>query len=359
MPDISPMEIALKVSHNSIGVSHPNPPVGAIIIKDGEIVGKGWTGSLGSPHAEIEAIKDAGTKAVDATLYVTLEPCCHYGRTPPCVDKIIESGITQVMISIIDPDPRVNGLGISKLKDAGIEIHIGELEKDSSRQMEAHIKLMKTGIPFVTVKFASTLDGKVSTNSGESKWITNKKSRIEAHNMRAVSDAVMVGVGTVIVDNPFLTVRDSSIGNFKNPMRVILDSNLRIPLDSNVIKDNNPTIIATTSDKTIDLPEFVNTKIFPNSNIDNRVDIQSLLEHLGELSISSILIEGGPTLIGSFFDQNLVDKVHAFIAPAIMGGEESLNAVAGKGVSVMSEIIRLDSIQCKIIDDDILITGYC
>ena len=357
MPDIYPMEIALKMSHNSIGVSHPNPPVGAVVIKDGEIVGKGWTGSPGSPHAEIEAIKDAGTKSVDATLYVTLEPCCHYGRTPPCVDKIIESGITQVRISIIDPDPRVNGLGISKLKDAGIDIHIGELEKDSYRQMEAHIKLMKTGIPFVTVKFASTLDGKMSTNSGESKWITNNKSRVEAHNMRAVSDAIMVGVETIIADDPFLTVRDSTIANFKNPIRVILDSNLRIPLDSNVIKDKNSTIIATTSDKVIDLPALVNTKIFPN--IDHKVDIHSLLEHLGELSISSILIEGGPTVIGSFFDQNLVDKVHAFIAPAIIGGQESLNAVAGKGVSLMSEIIRLDSIQYKIIDDDILVTGYC
>tara|TARA_Y100001970_G_scaffold8156_1_gene9331 strand:+ start:30074 stop:31147 length:1074 start_codon:yes stop_codon:yes gene_type:complete len=357
MPDMSFMEMALALSHNSVGISHPNPPVGAVIIKDGEVVGRGWTGAPGSPHAEIEAINDAGSKSVGGTLYVTLEPCSHYGRTPPCVDKIIESGIKKVEISIIDPDPRVNGLGVSKLRDAGLCVRIGELNLDSSFQMEAHIKLMKTGLPFVTVKFAASLDGKVSTSSKESKWITNDKSRIEAHNIRAISDAVIVGIETVIVDDPLLTVRNATIPNHKNPVRVILDSKFRIPLNSNVINDSNDTIIVTNSDKNIDLPENVSVKAFPDSC--DKINLHDLLEYLGKLSISSVLIEGGPTLIGSFFDERLVDKVHAFIAPSIIGGQNSLNAVTGKGVSLMSEIIRLNSVQYKIIDNDILVTGYC
>lgn len=351
------MKMALDISHNSVGISKPNPPVGAVIVKDGEIIGKGWTGAPGTPHAEIEAIKDAGPNVIDSTLYVTLEPCAHYGRTPPCIDKIIESGISQVRISIIDPDPRVNGLGISKLKDAGIDVYIGELEEYSLRQMESHIKLMKTGTPFVTVKFASTLDGKVATRLRDSKWITNDQSRIEAHNMRASSDVVMVGIGTVIADDPFLTVRNSTISGSKNPIRVILDSELRISSKSNVINDGNHTIIATTSHKKINFPESVEVAVF--SENDLKVDIKSLLKYLGELSVSSVLIEGGPTLIGAFFDENLVDKVHAFIAPAIIGGLDSLNAVSGRGVSLMSEIIRLNSVQYKTIDNDILVTGYC
>ena len=305
MADMSIMEMALSISRNSIGVSHPNPPVGAVITNFGEIIAKGWTGAPGSPHAEIEAINIAGDRAKGATLYVTLEPCCHYGRTPPCVDAIIDAGISEVRISIIDPDPRVNGLGISKLKDAGIDVYVGDLEKESSSHMEAHIKLMKTGLPFVTVKFASSLDGKVATNLKESKWITGDKSRLEAHNMRAVSDAVIVGIGTVVVDNPFLTVRNSDIPNPRNPMRIILDSNLKIPHDSNVINDGNYTLIATTNQKTnFDLPKSVDVKTF--STKEGRVDLESLLKFLGKMSVSSVLVEGGPTLIGSFFDIHLV-----------------------------------------------------
>jgi diaminohydroxyphosphoribosylaminopyrimidine deaminase/5-amino-6-(5-phosphoribosylamino)uracil reductase len=358
MPDMTPMEMALDISHNSVGVSHPNPGVGAVIFKDGKLLGKGWTGSPGSPHAEIEAIKDAGNNTCGATLYVTLEPCCHYGRTPPCVDAIIEAGIKHVNISIVDPDPRVNGLGITKLRNFGIDVHIGELEKQSSSLMRPHIKLMKTGIPFVTVKLASTLDGKVATALRESKWITNDKSRIEAHNIRASSDVIVVGVGTVIEDNPLLTVRHSNMPNSKNPIRIILDSKLSIPIESNIINDGNTTIIATTDkNKIIDLPKSVTTEVF--ADIDGRVNLVDLLEYIGKSRLPSVLIEGGPTLIGSFFDQNLVDKVHAFIAPAIIGGENSLNSVRGKGVSLMSEIIRLNSVEYKIIDTDVLVTGYC
>jgi len=356
---LSYMRRALDLSNKALGISNPNPPVGAVIVKHGTVVGEGFTGPPGTFHAEKEALDVAGNYARGASLHVTLEPCSHAGRTSPCVDSIIDAGISEVHASIIDPDSRVNGRGVEQLRAAGIKVYLGELADDSSKRMQAHIKLMKTGLPFVTVKFAASLDGKIATSTGESQWITGTEARDIVHRMRGETDAIMVGIGTVLADNPRLTARgEYSPTTGRQPVRVVVDSNCRTPLDSALLFEPGETLIASNRTAgTHDMPNSVTVEQFPDST--GRVDLSSLLRHLGKIPVSSVLVEGGSRLTGALFDEGLVDRVVAFLSPSIIGGMNSPSAVSGEGASIISDVIRLSDVEVTNVGDDLLVSGYC
>jgi len=355
---MSYMDIALTVGKKARGISSPNPPVGAVLVKNEQVISEGFTGRPGSPHAEVMAITSAGGGAKGSVLYVTLEPCCHFGRTPPCTEAIIESEVSKVYIAIKDPDIRVSGKGIDRLQKAGIEVVLGVGKKEAEVDLEAHIKLSKTGIPLITAKFAVSLDGKIATSSGDSKWITSEESRRRAHFMRFESDAIMVGVNTVIADDPRLTVRLDDKKIERQPLRIVIDSSGRIPEDSALFLEKGAIFIASTRDfKVPDNLQNVTTKTFPSRAA--RVDLTAVLKHLGNIPVSSVLVEGGSELMGSLFDEGLVDKVAAFISPSIIGGKSSLNAVGGRGANVMSEKYSLINVSREFIGPDVLISGYC
>ena len=352
------MKRAIALSEQALGVSTPNPAVGAVIVKEGNIVGEGWTGPPGGPHAEIVALNQAGDKAFGSDMYVTLEPCCHFGRTPPCTTSIIKSGVKNVYVSVLDPNPNVDGGGVNNLKDAGLEVSVGLNEKESLNVMAPHFTLMRTGRPLVIAKFAMSLDGKIASVSGESKWITGRKARERVHQLRSHSDAVMVGINTVLTDDPKLTARDGVLPEgFTQPLRVVVDSNMRTPVTSSICNRDAKTLIATCkSDTHPEFPDSVSVKTFPSNS--SGVDLDALFKYLGDMSITSVLVEGGSSLLGSLFDQRLVDKVYAFLAPIIIGGS-SKGVVGGRGAYHMSDVDRLVGVELKRIDEDFLLTGYC
>jgi diaminohydroxyphosphoribosylaminopyrimidine deaminase/5-amino-6-(5-phosphoribosylamino)uracil reductase len=355
------MQRALELSREALGLSSPNPPVGAVVVKDGRIVGEGHTLPPGQAHAEIIALSQAGESAKGATLYTTLEPCCHFGKTPPCTRDIIQSGIAQVHMAIIDPNPLVNGEGMAELKGAGLDIHLGECSEEASEMAEAYIQFVTTGTPFVVAKFAMSLDGKIAASSGESKWISSEKSRCHAGELRQRNDAIMVGIGTVLSDDPRLTVRDEA-GNprTKQPLRIVVDSSARVPLNAQLFHEPGPVLVAT-AHATKDRTEALSTaraQVLSLPSEDGSVDLISLLKALGEREITSLLVEGGGSLLGSFFDLGLVDKVVVFVSPVILGGMDSPSPVAGVGVAAMVDSIRLKRTRVEIIDDDVMMTGY-
>ncbi|MDC0035132.1 bifunctional diaminohydroxyphosphoribosylaminopyrimidine deaminase/5-amino-6-(5-phosphoribosylamino)uracil reductase RibD [Chloroflexi bacterium] len=355
---MSYMGMAIAAGKKAKGISNPNPPVGAIVVKDEKVLSEGFTGKPGSPHAEVMAISSAGDNVKNSTLYVTLEPCCHFGRTPPCTEAIIQSGISKIFIAVEDPDNRVSGKGIDQLRKAGIEVVLGIGKEETELDLEAHIKLATTGLPLVTAKFAMSLDGKIATSSGESKWITSDESRNISHVMRLESDAIMVGVNTVVVDDPRLTVRLDRREVGRQPLRVIIDSQGRIPNNSSMLLEEGATFVATAKDVTfLDGINNLSTKAFPDK--EGKVDLVSVLEYLGKMPVSSVFVEGGSELLGSLFDQGLVDKVAAFISPSIIGGRASLGAVGGIGAEFMSDKYLLTRVKKEFIGSDILVTGYC
>ena len=313
------MREALRIAENARGRTSPNPLVGAVVVKDGKIIAEGWHRQAGTPHAEVHALNMAGELASGATLYVTLEPCSHFGRTPPCAEKIIESEIKKVVAAMEDPNPKVAGRGFGMLKSAKIEVEVGILEAEARKLNEVFIKWIKTGFPFVTMKFASSLDGKIATFSGESQWISCFESRKFVHRLRDINDAILVGIGTVLADNPSLTTR---LVEGKNPVRIIVDSKARTPLDSKIVTDKSArTIIAVTEnaprEKIFSLKNLGAEIIFAGKE---RIDLKILLKKLGEMEITSILVEGGGKIHFSMLESGLVDKIFAFIAPKIIGG---------------------------------------
>ena len=352
------MREALRIAKNAEGRTSPNPLVGAVIVKDGKIIAEGWHRQAGTPHAEIHALNMAGELAKDATLYVTLEPCSHFGRTPPCAKSVIEAGIKRVVASMADPNPRVAGNGFEMLKKAGIEVEVGILADEARKLNEVFIKWIKSGLPFVTMKFASSLDGKIATFSGESQWISDFESRKFTHHLRDINDAILVGVGTILTDNPNLTTR---LVEGKNPVRVIADSNARTPLDSNVVVDKSArTMIAVTENAPLE-------KVFAlkNSGVEiiicgdgEYVDLEFLMQELARREITSVLVEGGGTIHFSMLKAGLVDKIYAFIAPKIIGGENSLTSVAGMGFEKLSEAVELKDFTAEKLGEDILLSGY-
>ncbi len=359
------MEYALSLAELSLGYTSPNPAVGAVVVKDGVVVGMGYTQPPGSDHAEVVALKQARDRARDATMYVILEPCCHYGRTPPCTEAIISAGITSVHVAMVDPNPLVAGKGVARLKDAGIKVVIGEYE-DKARQInESYIKYITTGTPFVVAKFAMSLDGKIATREGDSRWISGEESRKYVHKLRQQVDAIMVGVNTIITDNPRLSARGCCGGKggkvIQQPLRVILDGKGRMPVESRVFHEPGSTLLVVAGElspqKQDELTQ-AGAEILALEGDGDIINLERLLAILGERQITSLLVEGGSHLLGELFDSGLIDKVMVFIAPIIIGGSGAKSAVAGSGAALVSEALRLRDVEMRTFADDVLVSGY-
>ena len=453
------MGLALSLARKAVGSVRPNPPVGAVLVRDGEVVGEGYTRPPGQAHAEIVAIRQAGPRARGATLYTTLEPCNHQGRTGPCSEAIIEAGVVEVHSAVTDPNPHVKGRGLSRLSEAGIAVSTGEMAGEASRLIEAYAKLVTTGTPFVTAKFAMSLDGKIATRTGSSQWITGEEARAYAHRLRTASDAVMVGINTVLADNPRLTARDGSGASLeRQPLRVVVDSRGRIPREARMLGEPGSTLIVTGGaclgagaghphpgplpsrtrgqdtltpalsrqgrgggtpspqpspvkgegaghphpgplpsrergqdtltpalsrqgrggrtpspqpspvegegggtggheTRPYDGGNAVETAAMPGA--DGLVDLEALMSHLGEREVASVVVEGGGVLLGALFDGGLVDKVCAFIAPVVVGGAEAPSPVAGEGVELIGDALRLRDVEVLRLGEDIAVVGYC
>ena len=353
------MRLAMQLAGNAIGRTSPNPLVGAVIVKDNRVVGCGWHRKAGTPHAEVHALNQAGELAQGADVYVTLEPCAHYGKTPPCAKALVEAKVKNVYGGLLDVNPKVAGKGFKILEDAGIHVEYGFLQDELRKQNEVFFKWIEHKKPFVVLKAAMTLDGKIATATGQSKWITNEISRAYGYKLRDIYDGIMVGINTVIEDNPMLTAR---VDGGKNPIRIVVDSSLKIDINANVVQDKSAkTIIATTDkadkDKILKLQAQDVDVIVVDKDENDKVDIEKLLDILGQQNICSILVEGGATLSGSFVAKKLVDKVYFFIAPKIIGGKEAKTPVAGTGILNLQEALALKDIQIEKLKEDILIIG--
>jgi diaminohydroxyphosphoribosylaminopyrimidine deaminase/5-amino-6-(5-phosphoribosylamino)uracil reductase len=357
------MAQALSLAKLALGNVSPNPAVGAVIVKNRKVIGQGYTQPPGSAHAEIVALKEAGAQARGATLYVTLEPCCHYGRTSPCTQAIISAGIKEVHAAMIDPNPLVGGKGKTELEKTGIRVNIGEHEEEASEIIQTYAKYITTKIPFVTAKFAMSVDGKIATRTGDSKWISSEESRRFVHNLRFVHDAIMVGVNTVLTDDPQLTVRCSANGGMshKQPLRIIVDSGGRTPTTSKVFKAPGNVLMAVSegiSPAKKRAYKKLGAEVLALPARRGQVDLSALLVALGKRQITSVLAEGGGRVLGSLFDEKLVDKVIAFIAPIIIGGQRAKTPVAGKGVANVVDSIKLERMRTHFINGDVVISGY-
>lgn len=357
------MEQAISLAKLAQGSVAPNPAVGAVLVKDGVVVAKGFTQPPGGQHAEIVAIEQAGADAAGSTLYVTLEPCCHFGRTPPCTRAIVAAGIANVHAAIIDPNPAVAGKGVKELEDSGIKVTLGEHEDQAHQINEAYAKYITTGMPFITVKFAMSLDGKIATRTGDSKWISNAESRQFAHSLRHTSDAIMAGVNTVLADDPHLTTRSGGGRGGttkKQPVRIIIDGKGRTPQGARIFHETGKTILVLGRPAAAGEKEAfskLGAEIVEMPSINGIIDLKPVLKMLAEREITSVLVEGGGILVGSLFDQGLVDRVFAFISPVIIGGEASM-AVAGRGVDKLSDAHKLERVTTTRFGEDILISGY-
>ncbi len=353
------MQRALSLAREAMGSTSPNPAVGAVIVRDGSIVGEGYTQPPGSDHAEVVALKQAGDRSRGATMYVSLEPCCFAGRTPPCTKAIIDAGIAEVHIAALDPNPRVDGGGRAELEAAGVSTVVGEHGEEAREIIEAYAKYIVTGLPFVTAKFAISLDGKIATWSGDSHWISCEESRLYVHRLRRASDAVMIGVNTVIMDDPRLTARDRPQERY--PLRVIVDSRGRTPPTARVFSEPGKTMVAMTHEVdpgVVSEMEQVGAEVLLLKPWKVFVDLHDLLQELGRRGITSILVEGGSTLLGSLFDGCLVDKVVAFIAPVIIGGEDAKSAVGGQGANRIGQALQLSDIRIERCGKDMMVIGY-
>jgi diaminohydroxyphosphoribosylaminopyrimidine deaminase/5-amino-6-(5-phosphoribosylamino)uracil reductase len=356
------MREALRQARKGLGRTSPNPAVGAVIVKDGVQISAGYHKKAGLPHAEIEALKRLGGKAPGCTIYITLEPCNHYGRTPPCTEAILASGINRVVVGMMDANPDVPGRGCQFLRDHGIEVKAGVLEEECRILNEVFVKFITTKKPFLIAKSAITLDGWTGTSTGQSKWITNEKSRQYVHRLRAQADAVLVGVGTVLADDPELTVRIKH-SREKGPLRVIVDTHLRTPLNARALNRMAPsdTLISVGPDVPRDrllMHEEAGSKVLVCPVKDGRIDLTALMDILAGRSITSILVEGGASIIGSMLRKGVIDKYYIFLAPKILGGGNGIPMAAGTGPETMGGCIGLKNIQIKRFGGDIMLVGY-
>ena len=362
------MARALELARRALGRTSPNPAVGAVIVKDGRIVGEGFTQPAGSWHAEVMAIRQAGESARGATLYVTLEPCCHYGRTPPCTLAIQEAGLAEVHVATLDPNPLVAGQGARSLSAAGIRVTLGERESEARRLNEAFFTYIQRRTPFVAAKWAMSLDGKIATRSGASRWISGPQARALVHRLRDTVDAVAVGVQTVIADDPLLTPRLAEPEGGRPPrarplLRIIFDSAGRTPPTARVLAPtaDAETLVITTEacpQPVAGRLEAAGANVLVCPAREGRVDLAAALALLGRREIVSLLVEGGGTLLSSLFAQRLVDKVYAFIAPLIVGGSDALSPVEGRGAETLADALPLKDVTYEPIGPDLLITGY-
>lgn len=354
------MALALELARSAAGQTSPNPLVGAVVVKDGEVVGMGAHLKAGQPHAEVHALRMAGERAKGATLYITLEPCSHYGRTPPCADAVIQAGISRVVVAVLDPNPLVAGQGVSRLIAAGVEVTVGIGEAEARRLNEVFFHYITTRRPFVTVKTASTLDGKIATVTGHSRWITGEEARGQVHELRRRHDAILVGVGTVIADDPELTARTAGTATGRQPVRVILDRRLRTPLDARVVNDGKaPTWIVTSAEapaeKRAALEERGVTVLVP----DGPVTVEQVLDELGARGITSLLVEGGAEVNGSFLRARAVQKIVAYLSMKLVGGAGAPTPFGGPGLERMDEAVPLADVEWEQVGPhDLRITGY-
>lgn len=354
------MKRALELAEQGMGKTAPNPMVGAVILKDGRIVGEGFHKAYGESHAEVNAVKNASESVEGATLYVNLEPCSHYGKTPPCAELIIQKRIKRVVIGTLDPNPLVEGKGIAMLVKAGVSVTVGVMEAECKKLNEVFFYYIKTGKPYVVLKTAMSLDGKIAAVTGKSKWITGEEAREDVHRLRNRYAGIMTGVSTVIKDDPQLTCR---LTGGKNPKRIILDSRLRIPLHSKVLQDqvNNQTILATTEQADPEARrrlEDAGVKVLVLHEKDQRVDLQDLMVRLGAMGIDSILLEGGAELNAAAVEQGILQKYIAYTAPMILGGGSSRTPVGGMGVQSPDQAQSLTFESVEQIGKDMKMTAY-
>lgn len=347
------MDEALKLAAKGTGWTNPNPMVGAVIVKNGKIIGRGYHRQAGSAHAEIEALASAGGNARGATLYVNLEPCAHFGKTPPCVEAIINAGIKRVVCSGIDPNPQVQGRGVARLKQFRISVSVGVRRAEARSLNEAFFIFHEKNRPFVALKCAMSLDGKLATRTGDSKWITSEKARAFARGLRGTYQAIIVGVNTVIEDNPHLGARTKGR---KDPVRVIVDSRLRIPHNARVLRDTNVIIATTSSAPSIKIRNLENRGIRVLTFKGAHVSILKLLAELREMEIISVFVEGGGEILGSFIDAKMADKAYIFCAPILVGGVGA-HSIGGTGVQKIARALRFKEMSVKSLGSDILITA--
>ncbi len=357
------MQRALDLARQAKGRTSPNPLVGAVIVKAGKVIGEGYHQKAGTPHAEVHALNAAGENARGATLYTNLEPCCHWGRTPPCTEAVINAGIAHVYVAEVDPNPSVAGKGVQQLQNAGIYVHIGVCRQEASDLNEVHRKYIQTGKPFVILKTAMSLDGKIATASGESQWITSEASRQRGHEVRDTVDAILVGRGTVSRDNPSLTTR---LQNRKgqDATRIVLDSRGRTRTDARIFNTESEAgvIVAVTAEaprENVGALEKVGAEIITVPAVHGNVCFKSLMEILGKREITSVLIEGGSEINGSAIAAGVVDKVMCFVAPKLIGGQNAPGPIGGVGIHSLADAVNLQRIKVtRIPEHDLLIEGY-
>jgi diaminohydroxyphosphoribosylaminopyrimidine deaminase / 5-amino-6-(5-phosphoribosylamino)uracil reductase len=347
------MKRTLQLARRGIGKVSPNPMVGAVIVRAGKIIAEGWHRKFGTDHAEINAIKRASDSVRGATMYVNLEPCCHYGKTPPCVDALIEEGIKKVVIGTLDPNPLVNGKGAQILRDHGIEVTVGVLEQGARALNEVYFYHTQKGLPFVTVKYAQSLDGRIATARGDSHWISSEPSRKYAHRLRAQHDAIMVGIGTVLADDPLLTVR---LVKGKNPLRIVLDSRLRIPAHAQLLQDEGKTLIVTTETNAQKKIKTLHKQgaevLIAQKGQDGRVKLKALMKQLAKRSISSVLVEGGQKVITSLLKERLVNRMVLITAPLIVG--KGIDGIGDLGITDLEGAIKPSSYKVSKVGEDVI-----
>ncbi len=361
-PDVQFMRKALRQALRGSGMTSPNPLVGAVIVKNGDVIGQGYHQTLGGPHAEVNAIKRAGALAAGGTLYVTLEPCNHHGLTPPCTKAVIDAEISRVVFGMRDPNPDVAGAGAEYLGRAGIEVKGGVLEQECRGLNQPFIKYVTTGLPYVTLKAAATMDGFIATSSGDSKWITGELSRQFAHQLRFLADGILVGIGTVMADDPLLTVRLHGKKTRRHPVRIVLDSELQIPLSSQLVLSASagPVWVVCRQDASGENENALSgagVHVLRIMSGDSRVDIPLLLKELGRRRISSILVEGGGRVLGSFLESGFADEFHFFYAPKILGDPCGVNMLNCRPRLRIADCVRAYGITTKKFAEDLLLSG--
>lgn len=357
--DIEYMRRAMELAERGVGFTNPNPMVGAVIVKGGKVIGEGWHERCGEWHAERNAFKNCTVPAEGATMYVTLEPCCHYGKTPPCTEAIIEHGIARVVVGMEDPNPLVAGKGIALLREAGIEVVCGVEEEALREQNRVFLKYISTKLPWVAMKTAMTLDGKIATRTGDSKWITGAEARAYVHELRHRFMAILVGIGTAVADDPLLNCRIEGRG-VRQPIRVVVDSNARLSLDSQLVKTAGEyrTIVAHTRfapEESVKALREAGVEMLLCKEKEGLVDVRNLLELLGQSGIDSILLEGGGSLNYTFLAEGLADELYAFIAPKIVGGMNAKTPVEGAGMEKMADAINLELENVLNVGHDVLL----
>lgn len=356
------MRRALDLAALARGRTNPNPMVGAVIVKDEQVVGEGYHRQAGTPHAEIHALNQAGEQAAGATLFVTLEPCSHFGRTPPCADAVIHAGISKVVIATLDPNPRVAGDGLRKLSAAGVKAEVGVLESEARRLNQVFFKYIQTRLPYAALKTAMTLDGKIAASGGDSRWVTGESSRQFVHQLRNTHDAIMAGIGTILKDDPMLNTRLDT-GDVKHPVRIIIDGALQLPLNSNIARtaERQRTILfcSNRSDPKVQLKlEKQGLEVISLDCDPDLVPLETVLEIVGDMELCSVLVEGGGEINAYLLEHDLLDKCYWFVAPKLIGGRGAPSPVGGQGRALMGDAVELKSIELQRFDRDIMITGY-